>query len=306
MNSRGLTFLLGLVAGLAVAVTWSLLTHSIVVAAQTSSTSSLPKIKEDPAFKAEWDKLRTSDPKAFEKRKAQFTVIAQMDLAEFGYGTMFTGDLDDRTKEGLKAYQAYRGLPVTGDIDPLTVDQLQADDEFFHQQELFLSPFQFFDAAWDDGGLTTSGSWVEEGKSDPEIESSNIECYRDWGMCIDGQAQQTKLFGSTDVIGKFEAYKITTWDKYELIADSLYPMPCERDTLRINRQEKSVTVVSIPAYQNEKTCQDALGKAKTVNYHLLDGKTIAEPRNEKRKAALGYLLKFSDKARSIMYSPSGG
>lgn len=309
MNSRSLAYLLGVITGVAASTAWPFVSRSAMfVAAQTPAAQAqiLPRVKEDPAFKAEWDKLQKSDPKGFEKRKDQFTVMAQMDLAELGYGTSFTGDLDAGTKEALKGYQTHRGLPATADVDPWTIDQLRADDELIHQPELFLTPFQFFADRWDDGGFTSNGSWLEDGATDPEIESSQIECYRDWKLCIDGQAIQLKGFGGgINLVGKFEAYQIKSWDKYEIVADSAYPSPCERDTLRINRQEKSVTIVSTPAYQNEKTCQDLLGKPKTVDIRLVDGKEISGPLNQKRQDALHFLLKFSDKARVLLNSPSG-
>jgi Putative peptidoglycan binding domain len=309
MNSRSLAYVLGVISGIAAVTAWPFLSRPTMLAsAQTPvAQAKIPaKVKEDPAFKAEWEKLRNSDPKAFEKQKDQFTVMAQMNLAEFGYGTSFTADLDAQTKEALKAYQIHRGLPATADIDPLTIDQLRADDELIHQSELFLAPFQFFADGWDQGGFAANGSWLEDGAVDPEIESGQVECYRDWKLCIDGQARQLKGFGGgINLVGKFEAYQIKSWDKYEIVADSAYPSPCERDTLRINRQEKSVTIVSTPAYQNAKTCQDLLGKPKTVDIHLVDGNKISGPLNQKKQDALHFLLKFSDKARALMNSPSG-
>lgn len=309
MNSRSAAYFLGVITGIVASTAWPLLSRGGMFAyaqAPLAQAQILSKVKEDPAFKSEWEKLRNSDPKGFEKQKDQFTVMAQMDLAEFGYGTSFTGDLDSGTKEALKAYQAHRGLPATADVDPWTIDQLRADDELIHQPELFLAPFQFFADSWDDGGFSSNGSWLEDGAADLEIEGSQVECYRDWKLCIDGQAHQLKSFGGgINLVGKFEAYQIKSWDKYEIVADSAYPSPCERDTLRINRQEKSVTIISTSAYQNEKTCQDLLGKPKTVDIRLVDGNNISGPLNQKRLDALHFLLRFSDKARALLNSPSG-
>ena len=63
----------------------------------------------------------------------------------------------------------YRGLPATADVDPLTIDQLRADDELIREPELYLAPFQFFADAWDQGGFTSNGSWLEEGATDPDV-----------------------------------------------------------------------------------------------------------------------------------------
>ena len=117
------------------------------------------------------------------------------------------------------------------------------------------------------------------------MSESQVECYRDWKMCVDGQAHLLKSFGGgVNLVGKFEAYQIKTWDRPEItVADSAYPSPCERDTLRVNRQEKSVTLISIPAYEI-RHCKDLLGKPQTVNIHLVDGSRISGPRNDKRQA----------------------
>lgn len=308
MSNRSLAYVLGVISGMALTTAWPSMRRTLFASAQATvaQTQIPPKVKEDAAFKAEWDKLRNSDPKGFQKQKDQFTVMAQMTLAEFGYGTSFTGDLDSRTKDALKAYQVHRGIPATADVDPLTIDQLRADDKLIHQQELFLGPFQFFADSWDDGGFSSNGSWLEDGATDTEIESSQIECYRDWKLCVDGHAYLLKGFGGgVDLVGKLDVFQMKSWDKFEIVADSIYPTPCERDTLHINRQEKSVTLVSTPAYQNDKTCQGLLGKPKTVDFRLVDGSKISGPLNQKRQDGLHFLLKFSDKARALLNSPSG-
>ena len=109
MKNRSLSFLFGLIVGLAVAGARPLVTLGIAAAFPQTATAPTqaapPRVKEDPAFKAEWEKLKNSEPKGFEKQRDQFTVMAQMDLAEFGYGTPFTGDLDAGTKQALRAYQ---------------------------------------------------------------------------------------------------------------------------------------------------------------------------------------------------------
>lgn len=261
-----------------------------------------PRVKEDKSFQREWEKLRRTTPIEFDKQKAQFLVMAQMDLGKFGYGTKFTGTLDENTIEALRAYQSKRGIPASGDLDPLTIDQLKADADLFEQPEIYLSPFQFLADSWDKGALVTSGSWVEDGKTEPGIESSSIECYQDWGLCIDGQALMNKMLGSVTVVGKFEAYRIHKWDKFEVVADSVYPQPCERDSLRINRQEKSVTLLSIPAYVDTKTCENLLGAPKTITVRLVDGDRITKPRNDAKAAAVRSLLQLSDKARALLYA----
>jgi hypothetical protein len=263
------------------------------------SGPTLPGVaKTDEGFQAEWDKLKKENPQEFERQKAQFLVMAQMYLGEFGYGTVITSNLDERTAAALREYQARSGLPPTGDINPQTVDQLIADDKALNESDLFLPDFQFLADAWDAGVLSAGGSWVGEGNSNPDIETSSIACYRDWGLCIDGQALQAQGFGyrSTNIVSKFEAYKIKQWDKFQIIADLTHDTPCERDTLYIIRQEKSVTVVSSPAYRDEKQCEKLYGSPKTVISRLQDGKSIYAPRNKANQAARRRILQMTEAA----------
>lgn len=223
-----------------------------------------------------------------------------MCLARFGYGTRITGTLDQQTQEALKAYQLRKGIAATGDIEPITIDSLTADDDSISHPDLFLAPYIFMADNWDGGGLTADGSWIEEGGKEPELENSQLECYKDWNLCIDAQAKEMKFFSSTGIVGKFDAFRIKTWDKFEIVAESEYPNPCERDTLRINRQEKSIIVISVPAYKDEKTCSSLLGAAKTVTYRLVDGKQIVEPRNKARQTAFKSVFQMSENARAIL------
>ena len=82
---------------------------------------------EVKAFEAEWERLKKTNSGDFENLRGKFIVSAQMLLGEFGYGTTFTGVLDKKTKEALSEYQAHNCLPVTGDIEPRTIDQLMTD-----------------------------------------------------------------------------------------------------------------------------------------------------------------------------------
>lgn len=65
--------------------------------------------------------LKEKDPAAWDKLRAREILDAQEALASFGYGTIFTATLDEKTVEAIRSYQTRSGLPVTGDVDTATV-----------------------------------------------------------------------------------------------------------------------------------------------------------------------------------------
>jgi len=290
--------IIGILAGFFGARMEGLNWHSVLASPGAANYQNSP-VKRDPAFVAEWEKLKKTNPQEFANQKARFLVMAQIDLARFGYGTRITGTLDQPTQEALKAYQLHKGIAATGDIEPVTIDNLSSDDDSISHPDLFLGPYVFIADGWDGGTFTATGSWVEEGGKEPDLENSQLDCYEDWHVCIDAQAREMKLFSATSIIGKSDAYRIKTWDKYEIVADSGNFDPCERDTLHINRQEKSVSLVSVPAYKDEKTCK-IFGAPKTVTFRLVDGKQIADPRNKARQSAFKSVIQMSEKAWAII------
>lgn len=251
--------------------------------------------KEYDDLKADWDKRRQSDPNGFAKLQAKMVVQAQMILGRFGYGTKFTGALDSQTQEALRSYQANKGMSISGGIDAPTYYSLTNDDEVADKH---LVDFGSYGFGWYDDYFFGSGAWDRMNSSEGSVRSSRLECFKDRSICIETDALEARILGMATITSTLTEFKITKWDQYELIAEDTSP-DCERDELRINHQEKTVSLISTPTYKLD-SCKKILGKPETVTYQLVDGTKIFWARmgaNSKRKSSL---YQLSPSARAIM------
>jgi len=107
-----------------------------------------------------------------------------------------------------------------------------------------------------------------------------------------------KIFGITMMSPGLVQFKITKWDHYELIAEDTSPN-CERDELRINHQEKTVSLISTPTYKSD-SCKKFLGKPETVTYQLVDGTKIYHAREDAMSKQRSSLYRFSPSAKAII------
>jgi hypothetical protein len=151
---------------------------------------------------------------------------------------------------------------------------------------------------WYEDYFLATGAWDHVNFSENLIRSSDLECFRDQGICVETDAQEAKILGLATLTSARTEFKITKWDQFELIAENVSP-DCERDELRINQQEKTVSLISTPTYKVD-SCKNLLGKPETVTYRLVDGVKIWSERtqeNSKRKSSLYQLL---PKARAIL------
>lgn len=105
--------------------------------------------KDYEALRADWDKMRSD-----QKWQDRIVLMAQTILGRFGYGTKFTAVLDPQTQEALQTYQANRGIPVSGRVDPLTFFALTNDDKIADRRFLHFGPYSFF---WGDIFLRSWG-----------------------------------------------------------------------------------------------------------------------------------------------------
>ena len=94
-------------------------------------------------------------------------------------------------------------------------------------------------------------------------------------------------------------HRVDRWDKYEIVTKA-EDSPCGRDTMNINRQEKSVRVSSAAAYKDAKNCQQLFGPPRTIVMQLQDGKKIYQTQNEARQVAKRRILRMSEDARRII------
>jgi hypothetical protein len=187
-------------------------------------------------------------------------IVSQMVLGRLGYGTKFTGVTDELTKEAI------REIPQSGVLDAETFFSLTRDDDFADKQILSVAPFNLY---WYDESITANGAWDRMNNDERSPQSTDIECDRSQNRCVEADA----MTAFNILIAKQTEFTVTKWDKYEIVAEDSTP-DCERDELRINHQEKSVTLISTPTYKNA-SCAKTLGKPETVTYRLVNGTQIA-------------------------------
>ncbi|HZT35918.1 MAG TPA: peptidoglycan-binding domain-containing protein [Nitrososphaera sp.] len=247
-------------------------------------------------LKADWEEKK-ADPTAFKKMRARITLQCQMILGRFGYGTMFTSVMDSRTQGALRAYQSKNGIPMSGDVDPLTYYYLTRDDDAADKQATVLPAFYF---TYSEVYASAIGAWDRMNTSDESITITTLECFKETGTCIAADAMQLQILGSPGLSAKMTQYRIVKWDQYELVAEDTTP-PCERDQLFINHQEKSVTMLSTPTYKQE-GCGKMLGKPETLIYHLLDSGALYKQRMEAAGKAKTSLYQFSNEAKTLFKS----
>jgi hypothetical protein len=133
---------------------------------------------------------------------------------------------------------------------------------------------------------------------DESVQSSQLECFKEKNTCTETDAHEATVLGIATITSTQSEFRITKWDHYELIAEDTTP-DCERDELRINREEKTVSLISTPTYKSD-SCKKILGKPETVTYQPVDGTKIFWARqeaNSKRKASL---YQLSPTAQAIM------
>jgi Putative peptidoglycan binding domain len=227
----------------------------------------------------------------FSSYQAKSLVVSQMVLGTLGYGTKFTGVADAQTKEAIAAYQSSREIAPSGVLDAETFWSLTRDGDWVDERVTSMIPFDLY---WQDDSITANGVWDRMNDKATYLESTNIECDRAKGKCIEADA----MLSFNVLVAKQTEFEVTKWDEYEVVAEDSTPA-CERDELRINHQEKSVTVISTPTYKNE-SCAKALGKPETVTYRLVSGTEIAADRSRTLQLHRKALYLLTADARAIM------
>jgi Putative peptidoglycan binding domain len=201
----------------------------------------------------QWKELRAKDSAAWDKFKASLVLDAQEAFAEFGYGTVFTATLDDRTKEALRKYQGRSGLAVTGDLDARTWIRLQDDKSALHT-DIPLGVYMFLDSDWN-SWVRVRGDWLQQGK-EPDANTPEkpalVECLKSAGMCVMVTAN------SSDYLN-LAYFEIERWDAYEITTRPL-DLPCARETIRISKPDQTVLDVNTAAYENSDACTKLFGK----------------------------------------------
>ena len=214
------------------------------------------------------------DLEALRSRPKEFRVLVlgvQIFLGRFGYGTgPYNGQLDEKTRAALGAYQQYVGLPKTGDIDFRTLQQLTQDNQILDQPLPFLPQTTLHFEQWDKV-LQVQGTWARQtGLTDDAVQTSRISCFREQKNCIESTAV---LLGGTAPVLKVltHVYTIKKWDEEQLVSAPYDGEPCTISILRMNRKQETVT--RFTAYQEgEGIC--ATVKTEDVQFQLLNGPQV--------------------------------
>jgi hypothetical protein len=272
----------------------------LTVIAQASRDGFVAGLKSDElkdlqAVRDDWKKQeRSSIHGTFETRTV---LLSQTILGRLGYGTKFTGVSDETTSAAVKSYQTARQITATGVVDPETFYSLTRDADFANQHLLTLASFAFH---WYDDFVSATGAWDRMNDSEKSFESTEIECAKDAGVCIEADATVANIFTLSILGAKHTTFKITKWDEYELTAEDATPS-CELDRLVMNRQEKSAIVSSIPTYKDA-SCEKTLGAPETVTYRLIDGGKLSIDRNAAAAKRWRALFQMSPEARKALDS----
>lgn len=273
------------------------------------SDSARPKAKQDRATKDSqqlWNEmqekneqylkeLKEKDPAAWNKLRAQEILDAQEALASFGYGTVFTATLDEKTAEALRTYQTRSGLPVTGDVDSATLRHL-TEDKSELERHIPLGPvYAFNDSDWNNL-VTVDGTWFEQGKepdSKTPVHPTRLECFKSARLCIIA----TQVSEGSEYI-HLEWFDVQRWDQYEIVTQPV-DLPCGRETIHVSRPEKTVLTVNTAAYKNVEACTKMFGPPTGASVsHLGDGSKIMHARIEAFRAASKRIKLISPEAQS--------
>jgi Putative peptidoglycan binding domain len=239
--------------------------------------------------------LKEKNPAAWNKLRAQEILDAQETLASFGYGTIFTATLDEKTAEALRNYQTRSGLPVTGDVDTATLRHL-TEDKLELERHIPLGPaYMFNDSDWDNF-LTADGAWFEQGKepdSKTPVHPARLECFKSAGLCIIA----TQVSEGSEYI-HLEWFGVQMWDQYEIVTQPA-DLPCGRETIHVSRPEKTVLTINTAAYKNVEACTKMFGPPSEASVsHLGDGSKIMHARIEAFRLASNRIKLISAEAQS--------
>jgi len=214
----------------------------------------------------------------------------QIFLGRFGYGLgPYTGQLDQATKDALKAYQKKTGLSETGDINFHTLKRLTEDDSVLSRIVPFL-PAQVARVEEWDKWVEVQGSWMlKEGNTDDVLHTSRISCMREFNRCIDSTAS---LVNATVPRLKVHThvYDIKEWDDDKIVS---FPYDGEACALSILRISKKPTVITRFVTLQGKPGICAKVKADDQQYLLKDGQEIYQSLKMQKASAIQQILQVA-------------
>jgi len=257
---------------------------------QEKSTSPAFGIEpQDKELEKMWNEAKQKDPQGW----ARSVLDAQENLAKFGYGTLFTAKLDEKTKEALRAYQRRNSLPATGDLDFATWSQIQHDSAALWLDIPLGPPYMFNDVDWD-SVFTVEGIWLEQGKEPSEstpLRAARIECFKANRTCIAATRGDTLIH--------FQYLDVERWDRDE-IATRPDDLPCGREYIQINRSQKAVLSINTAVYKDKEACTKLFGSAgEPLVSRLGDARKLMNARLKAHRAASDRVLVVPAEARSL-------
>jgi hypothetical protein len=182
-------------------------------------------------------------------------------------------------------------LPVTGEVDFDTLEQLNADDKAIDQKPLYLPESNVSTDSWEKGFFQATGSWVEEGDKSPSENVSEIICLKGSKICAEAKAERAP--GAGRCLVNLFIRDIARWDRSEIVTVP-EEIPCARETIEVSRRPKSVLAIGRAAYKDEKYCQELFGESRAMVFRLEGGKKINEFRGSTNSAAYRRIMRISE------------
>lgn len=214
----------------------------------------------------------------------------QIFLGRFGYGIgPYTGQLDQATKDALKAYQKKTGLAETGDINFQTLKRLTEDDSVLSRIVPFLPVQEARIEEWDKW-IELQGSWMlKEGNTDDVLQTSRISCMREFQRCIDSTASLVNA-SVPQLKVHTHVYDIKEWDDDKIVS---FPYDGEDCALSILRISKKPTVITRFVTLQGKPGICAKVKATDQQYLLKDGQEIYQSLKMQKASAIQQILQVA-------------
>jgi hypothetical protein len=247
-------------------------------------------------LEADWLKYEKGDRAAYKKIYQQSVLQSQAILGRLGYGTLFTGTLDDRTRNALLQYQKKTGIFESGNVDPPTYFALKEDDSVLDDRLVITSPFSFSAEQWNEH-FSATGAWDYKNKD--SVMSSSIECVKSSGLCTETDAHESTLFW-TYLLLVTNDFTITKWDDHRI--EAVHSVACENDQLIVVRDEQTVTMHGIPTDPDSVSCTKLAGNVVIVG-HLKDGIKLDDSRRETVEKKRKSLFQFSENAQALLQAP---
>jgi hypothetical protein len=214
----------------------------------------------------------------------------QIFLGRFGYGLgPYTGQLDQATKDALKAYQKKTGLSETGDINFHTLKRLTEDDSVLSRIVPFL-PAQVSRVEEWDKWVEVQGSWMlKEGNTDDVLRTSRISCMREFQRCIDSTASLVNA-NVPQLKVHTHVYDIKEWDDDKIVSFPYDGEACSLSILRISRKP-TLTTRFVTLQGKPGIC--AKVKAEDRQYLLKDGQEIYQSLKVQKAKAIQQILQVA-------------